>query len=111
MKVKNFHVKVRVYNDEINFGKGVAQLLQLIEANGSLAAAYKAMSMSSSKAWKILNKAEHDLGFALVSGSSGGRNGGGTRLTEEGKAFLQQYLLFEQDVQNYAQMSFTKYFK
>lgn len=108
---QNFHVKVRVYNREINFGKGVAQLLSLIAEKGSLSAAYRAMEMSSSKAWKILHRAEADLGFALVEGSSGGKYGGSTRLTKEGTELLRQYTLFEQDVQQYAQSSFKKYFQ
>ena len=61
---QHYHVKVRVYNESIDFGKGVAELLQRIEATGSLSAAYKDMGMSASKAWKILRRAEADLGFA-----------------------------------------------
>lgn len=53
---QHYHVKVRVYNESIDFGKGVAELLQRIEATGSLSAAYKAMGMSASKAWKILRR-------------------------------------------------------
>lgn len=56
---QHYHVKVRVYNESIDFGKGVAELLQRIEATGSLSAAYKAMGMSASKAWKILTWALH----------------------------------------------------
>lgn len=108
---QKFHIKVRVYNEEINFGKGVAQLLQLIDSEGSLAAAYKVMGMSSSKAWKILSRAQDDLGFALVQGSSGGRHGGSTVLTAEGRYLLQRYLLFEKDVQQYAGQRFAEYFK
>ena len=68
---QHYHVKVRVYNESIDFGKGVAELLQRIEATGSLSAAYKAMGMSASKAWKILRRAEADLG--LCAGQQYGR--------------------------------------
>ena len=37
---QHYHIKVRVYNESIDFGKGVAELLQRIEATGSLSAAY-----------------------------------------------------------------------
>lgn len=107
---ENFHVKVRVYNKEIAFGKGVAQLLRLTEAFGSLSAAYKAMGMSSSKAWKILHRAEADLGYALVTSSSGGRDGGGSRLTPEGRELLARYEAFEQEVQRQAAAAFSRYF-
>ncbi len=106
----SFHVKVRVYNTEIAFGKGVAQLLRLTEDFGSLSAAYKAMGMSSSKAWKILHRAEADLGYALVVSSSGGRDGGGSRLTSEGRELLARYEAFEQEVQRQAAAAFSKYF-
>ena len=36
---QHYHIKVRVYNESIDFGKGVAELLQRIEATGSLSAA------------------------------------------------------------------------
>ena len=107
----HYHVKVRVYNTEINFGKGVAELLQRVEETGSLAAAYKAMGMSSSKAWKILRRAEADLGFALVQGSAGGASGGGTVLTDEGRELLMRYAAFNDAVQQAAEKAFTQYFK
>ncbi len=108
---KNYHIKVRVYNASIDFGKGVAELLRRIEETGSLAAAYKAMGMSSSKAWKILRRAEADLGFALVSGTAGGASGGGTVLTEEGRELLGRYAAFNAEVQDAAAQAFAKYFK
>lgn len=107
---ENFHVKVRVYNKEIAFGKGVAQLMRLTETFGSLSAAYKAMGMSSSKAWKILHRAEADLGYTLVTSSSGGRDGGGSRLTPEGRELLARYEAFEQEVQRQAESAFSRHF-
>lgn len=107
---KHFHVKVRVYNEEIAFGKGIAQILRLVEQHGSLSAAYKEMGMSSSKAWKILQRAEADLGFPLLASVSGGAHGGGTVLTEEGKELLEKYTEFDNAVQNYAQDLFHKPF-
>lgn len=91
---QHYHVKVRVYNESIDFGKGVAELLQRIEATGSLSAAYKAMGMSASKAWKILRRAEADLGFALVSSTAGGKSGGSSVLTPEGRLLLERYTAF-----------------
>jgi molybdate transport system regulatory protein len=96
---QHYHVKVRVYNESIDFGKGVAELLQRIEATGSLSAAYKAMGMSASKAWKILRRAEADLGFALVSS------------TAEGRLLLERYTAFNAEVQSAAAQAFAKYFK
>ena len=89
----------------------VAELLQRIEATGSLSAAYKAMGMSASKAWKILRRAEADLGFALVSSTAGGKSGGSSVLTPEGRLLLERYTAFNAEVQSAAAQAFAKYFK
>lgn len=94
MKSLNYHSKIRVYREERKFGPGTARLMQLVEQSGSLSAACKEMGMAYSKAWKIIKQAEADLGFALMEGSRGGESGGYTILTEEGKEFLNRYLLF-----------------
>lgn len=106
-----YHIKLRVYNKERAFGQGVAQLLELVEAKGSLRAAYGAMAMSSSKAWKILHQAEADLGFPLLLTTSGGANGGGARLTPEAKELLIKYRALEADLQAYAKERFALYFQ
>ena len=107
---QKYHIKVRLYNEEIAFGKGIAQILELVELHGSLAAAYKEMGMSSSKAWKILHRAEADLGYPLLKSVSGGAHGGGTVLTPEGKELLEKYSQFEAQVQTFANETFHKIF-
>ena len=107
---QKYHIKVRLYNEEIAFGKGIAQILSLVEQHGSLSAAYKEMGMSSSKAWKILHRAEADLGFPLLKSVSGGAHGGGTVLTDEGKMLLEKYKEFDKQVQSFAQVAFIKIF-
>lgn len=107
---QKFHLKVRVYNEEIAFGKGIAQILELVEQYGSLTAAYKTMGMSSSKAWKILHRAEADLGYPLLKSVSGGAHGGGTVLTPEGKELLEKYSQFEAQLQAFAVEAFYKIF-
>jgi len=107
---QKYHIKVRLYNEEIAFGKGIAQILELVELHGSLAAAYKEMGMSSSKAWKILQRAEADLGFPLLKSVSGGAHGGGTEVTPEGKELLEKYKEFDKQVQSFAQAAFIKIF-
>lgn len=94
MKTLKYHSKIRIYREERNFGPGTARLMQLVEQTGSLSAACKEMGMAYSKAWKIVKQAEADLGFALMEGSRGGESGGHTILTEDGKEFLNRYLLF-----------------
>ena len=73
------------------FGEGPCRLLRAVEKTGSLRAAAMEMEMAYSKASKILKRAESTLGFSLTARSTGGKDGGGSVLTPEGKQFLRQY--------------------
>jgi molybdate transport repressor ModE-like protein len=73
------------------FGEGPFRLLCCVEKTGSLRAAAMEMEMAYSKASKILKQAEANLGFSLTSRSTGGKDGGGSVLTPEGKQWLSQY--------------------
>ena len=73
------------------FGEGPLCLLRCVEKTGSLRAAAMEMGMAYSKANKILKQAETTLGFQLTARSTGGKDGGGSVLTPEGKQWLQQY--------------------
>lgn len=106
-----FHMKLRIFYEERNFGPGVAALMQLVDQLGSLSAACHSMHMAYSKAWKIISKAQEDLGFSLMEGKRGGENGGATVLTEEGKAFLERYLRFSQEAEAVVSQLFEKYYK
>lgn len=73
------------------FGEGPFRLLRSIEKNGSLRAAAMEMEMAYSKASKLIKQAEANLGFSLTTRSAGGKDGGGSILTPEGKNWLRQY--------------------
>ena len=73
------------------FGEGPLRLLRCVERTGSLRAAAMKMEMAYSKATRLLRQAEHNLGFPLTTRSAGGKDGGGSRLTPEGKQWLEQY--------------------
>ena len=73
------------------FGEGPCRLLRCVEKTGSLRAAAMEMEMAYSKACKLLKQAEVNLGFSLTTRAAGGKGGGGSVLTPEGKRWLQQY--------------------
>lgn len=73
------------------FGEGPARLLHGIEETGSLRAAAISMGMAYTKALKLMCNAEKALGFPLIRRATGGKAGGGSTLTEEGKEWLQRY--------------------
>ena len=78
-------------NGEKFFGEGPCRLLEKVEETGSLRCAAASMEMAYSKALKLVKQAEKALGFPLTQRSVGGRDGGGSSLTPEGRAFLMQY--------------------
>ena len=78
-------------NGEKFFGEGPAHLLRGIEEKGSLRSAAMSMGMAYTKALRILKNAEAALGFSLTTRTTGGRDGGGSILTPEGKAWLERY--------------------
>ena len=88
--------KITFTDDDGNkfFGEGPWQLLRCVEKTGSLRAAAMEMEMAYSKASKLLKQAEQNLGFPLTARSTGGRDGGGSVLTPEGKRWLTQYEAF-----------------
>ena len=78
-------------NGEKFFGEGPARLLRGIEETGSLRSCAMKMDMAYSKALKILKNAEVSLGFPLTTRTAGGKSGGGSILTAEGKEWLERY--------------------
>ena len=110
---KNLHAQVKLVvtgsadRKGPSFGKGAGILLHGIEEYGSLNKTAKVLHMAYSKAWSMIKKVEEGLGFPLIE-RYGAR---GSRLTEEGKRFLELYDKFEKDVEDYAEKSFQEIFK
>ena len=73
------------------FGEGPCRLLHAVEQTGSLRAAAQSMGMAYTKALKLVRHAEKALGFALTERTAGGRDGGGSSLTAQGKERPRQY--------------------
>src|SRR5262245_1740278 len=78
-----------------SFGPGKAQLLELIDAHGSIRSAAAAMNMSYRHAWLLLQAVEDTFGAPVISTSTGGAKGGGAKLTELGRTLVSRYRLIE----------------
>lgn len=78
-------------NGEKFFGEGPCSLLKAVEKTGSVRAAAGSMDMAYSKAMKLLKAAEKALGYPLIYRTTGGKDGGGSVLTAEGKNWVRQY--------------------
>lgn len=96
--------------EERFFGPGVAMLLELVDRKGSIQGACTEMGMSYSKSWKIIKRAEKELGYPLLSSHNGGNTGGKSELTEKAKEFLKKYREMETILQVQVKELFREYF-
>lgn len=92
------------------FGPGVRELLKGIRQYGSLRIACQNMGLSYSKGRKILKNLEERLQVPVIQCVRGGNSGGSTELTEQGCALLEQYIAFETQIRQYADVQFQHYF-
>lgn len=111
MEKLEYNVRVRLLKKDLCFGPGVAELMELVRQYESLTEACRVMGMAYSKGWKIVKRAEKVLGFSLMKGTRGGRNGGKMLLTEEGEEFLSRFRKFEEEIKDRASELFSIYFQ
>lgn len=97
-------------NGDKFFGEGPARLLHGIEEKGSLRSAAMSMDMAYTKALRIMKNAEAALGFPLTTRTAGGKDGGGSKLTPEGKAWLAKYEACRDACTEANQALFRKFF-
>lgn len=84
-------IRIVLEREKIFFGPGTFQLLQFIDETGSVQIACKRMGLSYSKAWKMLENLDEQLGFKVVERKQGGPHGGRSLITLQGKAFMEKY--------------------
>ncbi|EOH98844.1 ModE molybdate transport repressor domain-containing protein [Enterococcus moraviensis ATCC BAA-383] len=106
----NYTLNLKLRTNRIFFGPGVVELLQRITQTGSLNTAAKQMRMSYNKAWRMIKKAEEELGYPLVNKSVGGSNGGGSTVTEQGKQLTAKFLLFQKKTYQITNHYFSEIF-
>lgn len=106
----DYNTIIKITLNDTVFGPGVAKIMDLVEETNNLSEAYRIMGLSSSKGWKIIKKAEVDLGFPLFISTVGGKGGGRTELTKEGKELLRKYQSFVEELNIEAERLFKKYF-
>ncbi len=93
------------------FGPGVYEFFKQVDAAGSIQAAASRMNMSYSKGWKMVNQAEKEMGFLFLERNKGGKNGGSSMITEEGRLFLERYHEMEEALKQAGQQFFEEYFR
>jgi molybdate transport system regulatory protein len=89
-------LSVRIDLDpEGRIGRGKIQLLENIQAHGSISAAGRAMDMSYKRAWDLVDEINRICKRAAVERQTGGRNGGGASLTPFGASLVARYRRIE----------------
>jgi len=98
-------------NGEVVAGDGKIRLLQLIDRHGSIQKAAQNNRMSYRHAWGAIQKMEKRSQIRIVETQTGGREGGGARLTTPGRDFVARYMRFSDGLEEIIQMKFQEAFQ
>jgi len=82
-------IRIDLRNGQI--GPGKVRLLELVEQTGSIRQAAAAMKMSYRRAWLLLQSLEACFGVPIVEATTGGKQGGGARLSKLGQGVVTAY--------------------
>jgi molybdate transport system regulatory protein len=83
--------------DDIAVGPGKVDLLEAIEASGSISGAARSLGMSYRRAWLLVDTMNRCFRAPLVEAETGGKRGGGARLTRLGAEVIERYRRIERD--------------
>jgi len=76
-------------------GPGKAELIAAIDASGSISAAARAMGMSYRRAWQLVEAINKSFNQPVVVTATGGKRGGGARVTPFGRDLVRRYRAME----------------
>lgn len=82
-------------------GYGRVVLLERVREHRSISAAARSMSMSYRHAWDLVDSMNRQSPAPLVEKSTGGRGGGGARLTAEGARAIKTFWAAYEDFQTF----------
>jgi molybdate transport system regulatory protein len=89
VKADGVHGKIFInLGGETLLCRGRMQFLEALDESGSISAAARKVGCSYRKAWSLVERTNRAAGRTIIETFSGGRSGGGARLTEEGRRLL-----------------------
>lgn len=88
-------IKLRLEYPGLILGPGKADLLEAIDATGSISAAGRRMKMSYRRAWSLIDEMNAAFAQPVVDRSRGGPGGGGAALTDFGRQVLAHFRALE----------------
>jgi molybdate transport system regulatory protein len=106
-------VRSKVWLEEENglvFGSGKAMILKYIKETGSIAKAAKKLNMSYRHAWSYIKSAEKRMGRPLIECARGGRDKGGTVLTDYAENLLKKFIKLEEKVTSHTDRLYKEIF-
>ena len=92
-------IRIRIdFSDTVNLGPGKIALLEAIKSSGSISDAARSLGMSYRRAWMLINSLKQGFSEAVTVSSTGGKGGGGARVTPFGMSLIKQFRLLEREI-------------
>lgn len=89
-----------LFGHAIPIGPGKAELLEHIAETGSISAAARRMDMSYRRAWLLVDTMNQCFKSPVVETATGGKGGGGARISDFGREVLRRYREMEDKAAN-----------
>lgn len=83
------------FSGDHSLGPGKVQLLEAVQACGSISAAARSMEMAYRHAWVLIDDLNQLFGAPVITTATGGRAGGGARLTPLGEEVVRRFRSME----------------
>lgn len=100
MKRRDFRIRLHIHvGQDHSLGPGKAALLEAIRATGSISAAARSLEMAYRHAWELVDDLNAGFAPGVVETATGGRAGGGARLTAFGEELLARFRAMEAKAQ------------
>jgi molybdate transport system regulatory protein len=93
--------------DAVVLSEWRVELLEAIDANGSLSRAAEALDVPYRTAWERVKATEAELGMRLLESESGGADGGGSRLTPEARDICRRFRRVSSGIQEVVSRRFA----
>jgi molybdate transport system regulatory protein len=95
---------------EVVLSEWRVELLEAIDANGSLSRAAEALDVPYRTAWERVKETEAEIGMRLLESESGGADGGGSRLTPEARDICRRFRRVSSGIQEVVSRRFAAEF-
>ena len=101
--MKNPAIRFRIdFAENNNLGPGKIALLEAMQASGSISDAARALKMSYRRAWLLVSSLNAAFDEPVAVAVTGGKGGGGARVTAFGARLIGVYRAFETEITHLA---------